>query len=166
MKLRMDALAITTLVTFLATFTAILAVPSPMVPVDKTQLEAWFSENVKPFADRNKAELDPAVVAAEGNVTIVKVMSDGTGDFKTVTEAIASVPVNNKNRVVIWIGEGVYKEKLTIEKNKPFITLCGTPKNVPTLSFDGVASKYGTVYSATLIVEADYFVAANLIIEV
>uniref|UniRef100_A0A0A0KI78 Pectinesterase n=1 Tax=Cucumis sativus TaxID=3659 RepID=A0A0A0KI78_CUCSA len=165
MKLRMDALAITTLVTFLATFTAILAVPSPMVPVDKAQLEAWFSENVKPFADRNKAELDPAVVAAEGNVTIVKVMSDGTGDFKTVTEAIASVPVNNKNRVVIWIGEGVYKEKLTIEKNKPFITLCGTPKNVPTLTFDGVASKYGTVYSATLIVEADYFVAANLIIE-
>ena len=166
MQPRINALAITRLVTFLATFTAILAV-SPPIPVEKSQLAGWFTENVKPFAVRNKAELDPALATAEENATVIKVMSDGTGNFKTVTEAIASVPADNKKRVVIWIGVGVYKEKLKIDRNKPFVTLYGSdPKNMPKLTFDGDAAKYGTVYSATLIVEADYFTAANLIIEV
>ncbi|KAL0550861.1 hypothetical protein IC582_009926 [Cucumis melo] len=159
----MDALAITRLVTFLATFTTILAVSTP-IPVEKSQIDAWFSQNVKPLADR-KAELDPALVAAEENATIIKVMSDGTGDFKTITEAIASVPADNKKRVMISIGDGIYKEKLKIDRNKPFVTLYGSPKGMPKLTFDGDAAKFGTVYSATLIVEADYFTAANLVIE-
>ncbi|XP_022985658.1 pectinesterase PPME1-like [Cucurbita maxima] len=140
------------------------ASPTAEVPAEKSQLEAWFSKNVKPLSAR-KAELDPALVAAEESSTVVKVRADGSGDFKTVTEAIASVPAGNTKRVVIWIGEGVYKEKLTIERNKPFITLYGSPNNMPNLTFDGDAKKYGTVYSATLIVEAEYFVAANLVIE-
>ncbi|GMH11556.1 hypothetical protein Nepgr_013397 [Nepenthes gracilis] len=35
---------------------------------------------------------------------------------------------------------------------------------MPTLKFDGTAAQYGTVYSGTLSVYSDYFVAANLII--
>ncbi|XP_022985671.1 pectinesterase PPME1-like [Cucurbita maxima] len=163
MEYCINAVALTRLVIFLAAFAAIFAA-TPPVPAEKSQLEAWFSENVKPLSAR-KAELDPALVAAEESSTVVKVRADGSGDFKTVTEAIASVPAGNTKRVVIWIGEGVYKEKLTIERNKPFITLYGSPNNMPNLTFDGDAKKYGTVYSATLIVEAEYFVAANLVIE-
>ena len=155
---------LTTLLIFLAAFAPISSATTE-VPAEKSQLEAWFSGHVKPLADR-KAELDPALVAAEEGSTVVKVRADGSGDFKTVTEAIASVPAGNTKRVVIWIGEGVYKEKLTIERNQPFITLYGSPKNMPKLTFDGDAKKYGTVYSGTLTVEADYFVAANLVLEV
>ncbi|XP_004140274.3 putative pectinesterase 63 [Cucumis sativus] len=110
-------------------------------------------------------KLDSELVAAEENATVIKVRGDGSGDFKTITEAIESVPACNTKRVVIWIGGGVYKEKLKIDRNKPFVTLYGSPNNMPNLTFDGDASKYGTVYSATLTVEADYFTAANLIIE-
>ena len=37
---------------------------------------------------------------------------------------------------------------------------------MPNLTFDGMAKQYGTVDSATLIVESNYFVAANLVIVV
>ena len=47
-----------------------------------------------------------------------------------------------------------------------FVTFLGSPGNMPTLSFAGSAREYGTVYSATLEAEADYFVAANIIIKV
>ena len=164
MKYCIDAIGLTRLVIFLAAFSTIFGA-SPPVPTEKSKLDSWFSENVKPFADR-KAELDPALVTAEENTTVVKVRTDGSGDFKTITEAINSVPAGNTRRVVIWIGEGVYKEKLKIDRNKPFVTLYGSPNNMPKLTFDGDAAKYGTVYSATLIVESDYFTAANLIIEV
>jgi pectinesterase len=68
--------------------------------------------------------------------------------------------------VIVHIGPGEYIEKLKIERGKPFVTFLGSPSNMPTLSFDGTARKYGTVYSATLEAEADYFVAANIIIKV
>jgi hypothetical protein len=37
---------------------------------------------------------------------------------------------------------------------------------MPTLTFAGTARVYGTVYSATLQVDSDYFVASNIIIKV
>ena len=35
---------------------------------------------------------------------------------------------------------------------------------MPKLSFDGTAAEFGTVDSATLIVESDYFMAVNIIV--
>ncbi|XP_023512360.1 pectinesterase PPME1-like [Cucurbita pepo subsp. pepo] len=163
MKYCIDALALTSSVIFLAAFASVFAA-TPPIPAEKSKLDAWYSKNVKPLTDR-KGELDPALVAAEERATVVKVRADGSGDFKTVTEAITSVPPGNTKRVVIWIGGGVYKEKLTIDRTRPFITLYGSPNNMPNLTFDGDAKTYGTVYSASLSVDSDYFVAANLVIE-
>ncbi|CAF2152390.1 unnamed protein product [Brassica napus] len=94
------------------------------------------------------------------------VRQNGRGDFKTLTEAINSVPVGNKERVIIKLGHGEYKEKVTIDRNKPFITLYGNPNAMPVLTFDGTAVEYGTVDSATLIVLSDYFMAINIIVKV
>ncbi|MBA0621391.1 hypothetical protein Godav_007022, partial [Gossypium davidsonii] len=63
---------------------------------------------------------------------------------------------------IIKVIPGSYKEKIRIERNKPFITFLGDPKNMPNLTFDGTAKQYGTVDSATLITECSYFVGANL----
>ncbi|KAJ0078868.1 hypothetical protein Patl1_23804 [Pistacia atlantica] len=38
----------------------------------------------------------------------------------------------------------------------------GDPKGMPKIVFDGTAAKYGTVDSATVAVESDYFVAVNI----
>lgn len=88
------------------------------------------------------------------------------GEFKTLTDALKSIPEKNTKRVIIKMAPGEYKEKVTIDKKKPFITLMGDPKAMPVLTFDGTAAQYGTVNSASLIILSDYFIAVNIIVKV
>ncbi|CAK9135086.1 unnamed protein product [Ilex paraguariensis] len=131
------------------------------IPAVKSQLNSWFQANVKPHESR-KATLDPALVTAEAGAKVIKVRQNGGGDFKTVTDAIKSIPNGNTNRVIVWIGGGTYTEKIMIDRTKPFITFYGDPNNMPTLVYAGTSAQYGTVDSATLIVESDYFTAVNI----
>ncbi|GAB2819570.1 pectate lyase [Ferruginibacter profundus] len=67
-----------------------------------------------------------AVIAAKSGMaqTVITVAQDGSGNFKTIQEAINSLPgEDNKTQRVIFIRKGVYNEKLFLEKN--FITLRG-----------------------------------------
>ncbi|KAK6135569.1 hypothetical protein DH2020_030677 [Rehmannia glutinosa] len=132
-----------------------------VIPADNSQIKTWFDRNVGAAASRD-AVLSPAVATAEKNATVIKVRADGSGDYKTVTDAIKSIPDGNKNRVIVSIGPGNYTEKITVDRYKPFVTLYGDPSDLPVLVYDGTAAKYGTVDSATLIVEGDYFTAVNL----
>ncbi|KAL9227115.1 hypothetical protein vseg_002848 [Gypsophila vaccaria] len=135
-----------------------------LIPSDGSRIETWFKDVIKPLSLR-KGVLEPSLVEAENAVEVITVSKDGSGKFKTITDAIKSIDIGNTNRVIISIAPGEYKEKVKIERFKPYITLYGKdPKNMPVISFDGTAAQYGTVDSATLIVESDYFVAANLII--
>ncbi|XVE63821.1 hypothetical protein DITRI_Ditri07aG0051100 [Diplodiscus trichospermus] len=152
-----------TICTILLLAPIVLSQNSPQIPADTSQVNAWFNANIKPASARD-GTLDPALAKAEAEPQIIKVRKDGSGQFDTITKAIASIPAGNTKRVIISIGAGSYKEKIRIERNKPFITFYGDPKSMPTLAFDGTARVYGTVDSATLIVESDYFVAANIII--
>ncbi|KAL0291812.1 UNVERIFIED_CONTAM: Pectinesterase 2 [Sesamum radiatum] len=148
-------------VTALLVLPIVLSTNEP-IPADKAQLNSWFDRNVGPLASR-EGSLDPAVVEAEKNVTVVQVRADGSGDFKTITDAVKSVPHDNKHRVVISIGPGNYTEKVKIDRYTHFITLYGDPKNMPVMVFDGTAAQFGTLDSGTLSVESDYFSAVNLI---
>jgi len=50
------------------------------------------------------------------NETDIVVAADGSGDYRTVQEAINSIPADNSQWVNIAIRKGLYKEKLHIEK--------------------------------------------------
>nr|GMC85693.1 pectinesterase 1-like [Ipomoea batatas] len=130
------------------------------IPASKNEVNSWFTANVQPASDRKN--LDPKLAKAESKPKHIKVSKDGKGDFKTVSEAIKSVPKDNTQRVIISIGGGNYTERVLIEREKPFITLYGDPKDMPSITFHSTAAKDGTVASATVIVEADYFTAVNL----
>ncbi len=58
----------------------------------------------------------------------IVVAKDGSGDFKTIQEAINSLPAAASTQRIICIKKGVYNEKIFIEKN--FITLKGEDKDV------------------------------------
>ncbi|CAA7022529.1 unnamed protein product [Microthlaspi erraticum] len=131
------------------------------IPQNSRRIEQWFNTNVPSLASK-KDTLDPDLLTAEASP---RVRQDGRGHFKTLTEAIASVPAENTKRVIINLGPGVYKEKVTIDRNKPFITLYGHRNAMPVMTFDGTAAQYGTVDSATLIVLSDYFMAVNIIVK-
>ncbi|KAG4938239.1 hypothetical protein JHK86_044380 [Glycine max] len=83
---------------------------------------------------KEKRTVDPALVAAEEGVKVVKVMQDGSGKFKTITDAINNIRSGNTKR--------------------PLISLYGVLEKMPNLTYGGTAQQYGTV-------ELDYFVAAN-----
>lgn len=139
------------------------------VPENKAQVENWFRTSIKPLSER-KGTLDPALEKAETSKIppkIIRIRNDGKGEFKTINDAINSIPNGNANRVVISLGPGIYREKLKIERTKPFLTFYADPRTPPAeLVFDGTSAKYGTVDSATVVVESDYFNAYNIIFRV
>jgi pectin methylesterase-like acyl-CoA thioesterase len=91
------------------------------------------------------------------------VAADGSGDFKTVQEAIDRAPADGS---VIRIKPGVYREAVTAAK--PHIELRGgggRPEDV-VLTFDKSAGTAGgTGKSASVLVTGDDFYAGNLTIE-
>ncbi|CAI9104538.1 OLC1v1003230C2 [Oldenlandia corymbosa var. corymbosa] len=57
---------------------------------------------------------------------LIRVDQSGLGDFSSIQDAIDSVPSNNSELVFIWVKPGVYREKIVVPADKPFITLSGT----------------------------------------
>ncbi|XP_022731093.1 pectinesterase 3-like [Durio zibethinus] len=45
------------------------------------------------------------------------VAQDGTGDFRTISEAVKLIPEKNESRLVIYVKEGVYLENVKIDKD-------------------------------------------------
>lgn len=98
------------------------------------------------------------------------VAQDGSGDFKTVQEAINAVPDFRKQITRIYIRKGVYKEKLVVAPCKQYIALYGEEGTV--LSYDDYASKKntfgenkGTSGSSSIYIYASDFYAENITFE-
>ncbi|XLT41582.1 hypothetical protein HN873_072874 [Arachis hypogaea] len=58
----------------------------------------------------------------------IVVNSLGHGNFSTIQSAIDSVSSNNKYWVLINVEAGIYREKVTIPSDKPYIILKGSGK--------------------------------------
>uniref|UniRef100_A0A2N9EF21 Pectinesterase n=1 Tax=Fagus sylvatica TaxID=28930 RepID=A0A2N9EF21_FAGSY len=50
---------------------------------------------------------------------------DGTGHYRTITEAILAAPSHSNRRYVIYVKKGVYKENIDMKKKKTNIMLAG-----------------------------------------
>ena len=53
------------------------------------------------------------------------VAADGSGDVKSLQEAINRVPENNRKRFVIFIKPGIYNEQIKIPASKPYVSCLG-----------------------------------------
>src|SRR4051794_34780794 len=54
----------------------------------------------------------PVSAAEPGFARALTVAADGSGDFTTIQSAIDTIPRNNRERILIEIGAGVYPEKV------------------------------------------------------
>ena len=97
---------------------------------------------------------------------------DGSGDFRTVQEAINAVPDFRKNETRIFIKKGVYKEKLVLATSKTNVTFIGEDRDKTILTYDDFASKkncfgeeIGTSGSTSFFVFGDGFHAENITFE-
>lgn len=107
---------------------------------------------------------------AEINRMEISVSQDGTADFNTITQAINTIPLYNNRRVLIRINSGVYREKVNIPRTMRFITFVGNGSHPPTITGNDTASTVSgrdgtplrTFQTATVAVDADYFIAINV----
>ncbi len=67
------------------------------------------------------------------------VAQNGSGDFRTVQAAIDAVPADHAEPLVIQIKNGIYREKIRIDK--PLITLIGENAAGTVLTYDDAAKK-------------------------
>src|SRR3982750_1179585 len=74
-----------------------------------------------------------AAFAKKADLTVAP---DGTGDVKSVQEAINKVPENNGKRFVIFIKPGVYQEQIRIPANKPYVSFIGEKAETTKLTFN------------------------------
>ncbi|TKC02708.1 pectinesterase family protein [Pedobacter cryotolerans] len=99
--------------------------------------------------------------------TSFTVAKDGSGDFKTIQEAVMAVRDWSEVQVPIYIKKGIYKEKLVIPSQKTRITLIGESAAETMITFDDYSGKNGltTYTSYTVLVKGNEFKAENLTFE-
>ncbi|HKV32836.1 MAG TPA: pectinesterase family protein, partial [Pyrinomonadaceae bacterium] len=97
--------------------------------------------------------------------TIV-VAADGSGDFKTVQQAVGSIPENNTERVVIQIKPGVYREQVRVGRGQRYLTFRGEDALKTILTFRLSALWAGNTRLAfSTFIGADDFRAENITFE-
>lgn len=98
----------------------------------------------------------------------IVVAADGSGDFKTIQAAVASIPANNRERVVVFIKNGTYREKIRVDAS--FVTLRGQSRNgtrieFPQLKDDFTAHPDDIGWAVINLNHANDFVLENLTVE-
>ena len=100
------------------------------------------------------------------------VATDGSGDFRSVQDAIDAVPPLRKKRTRIFIKNGIYKEKLVLPPTAAEVTFVGENVEKTILTFDDFASRQnrfgeemGTSSSSSFFIFGDGFEARNITFE-
>jgi pectinesterase len=103
----------------------------------------------------------------------ITVAADGSGKFKSVQEAIMSVPSGSADKpVIIRIKPGVYKELIYVQREKRFFHLIGENAEKTILTYDLNANitgrdgkPIGTFRTPSTVIDADDFTAENITFE-
>lgn len=113
--------------------------------------------------------------AYPSNIVVAK---DGSGNYKTIQEAVNSVRDLGSKRVTIQIKNGVYREKLVIPSWKTNISLIGESRDGTIITYDDFSGKqnpggtdafgkdkFTTYTSYTVLVQGNDIVIENLTIQ-
>ncbi len=94
------------------------------------------------------------------------VATDGSGDFRTVQQALDHVPDNNNKPILIQIKPGIYQEQIRVAAGKRHITLRGEDPQKTILTFKLSALQAGNTRLAfSTLVNGDHFRAENITFE-
>lgn len=69
----------------------------------------------------------------------IVVAPDGSGDFTSVQAALDKIPAGNKTPVSIFVKKGIYKEVITVDARKEFVSLIGEDKSNTILTYNNHA---------------------------
>jgi pectinesterase len=133
-------------------------------------LSAW-SQAVAPTPSTPPKPADgmPAArPAPPPQVTLMRVAQDGTGDYRTIQEAVNASRDLSQVTVTIQIKNGIYHEKVVVPSHKTHVRLVGESA-AGTIITDGDhtgdAAGHVTYTSHTVLVQANDFTAENITFE-
>ncbi|KAK1556987.1 hypothetical protein Q3G72_015678 [Acer saccharum] len=109
---------------------------------------------------RDRMLLQAPPNAIKANVIVAK---DGSGNYKTVKEAVAAAPDKSKSRYVIYVKKGIYKENVEVGKSKKNLMLVGDGMDSTIITGSlNVVDGATTFKSATLAAVGDGFIAQDI----
>ncbi|MEO5912013.1 MAG: pectinesterase family protein [Pelobium sp.] len=119
----------------------------------------------------------PIIAKSQAQIFKFTVSQDGSGDFKTIQEAVNHVRDHSQQTVTIFIKNGVYHEKLVIPSWKKNIALVGESKEKTIITHNDFSGKdfpggdftgnpkFSTYTSYTVLIQAIDCSAENLTIQ-
>ncbi|XP_058740477.1 pectinesterase-like [Vicia villosa] len=129
--------------------------------IDDEGFPSWFSGSDRKLLASMQGKGWRTRVKA--NVIVAK---DGSGQFKTIKDAIASYPKGNKGRYVIYVKAGVYDEYITVPKDAVNILMYGDgPQKTIVTGKKSYTSGYKTMHSATFANTAPGFIGKAMTFE-
>ncbi|ESW17100.1 hypothetical protein PHAVU_007G210300 [Phaseolus vulgaris] len=129
-----------------------------LLDLEQDGYPSWLSmPDRKLLADAGKGgSVTPNVIVAK----------DGSGDYKTVLDAINSYPKNQQGRYIIYVKAGTYDEYITVDKKKPNLLIYGDgPTKTIITGNKNVVDGFRTMRSATFATVGDDFIAKSMAFE-
>nr|AAC27719.1 flower-specific pectin methylesterase precursor [Arabidopsis thaliana] len=128
--------------------------------IDETGIPTWVSgadRKLMAKAGRGRRGGRGGGARVRTNFVVAK---DGSGQFKTVQQAVDACPENNRGRCIIYIKAGLYREQVIIPKKKNNIFMFGDGARKTVISYNrSVALSRGTTTSLSATVESEGFMA-------
>lgn len=104
-------------------------------------------------SDRKLLEVSGSDIEAD-----VVVAKDGSGDFATVAEAVASAPDKGKKRYVIYVKKGVYEENVEVGKKKKNVMIVGDGKKTTVITGSLNVADGSTTFKSATLGKISYFI--------
>ncbi|PKA62141.1 Putative pectinesterase/pectinesterase inhibitor 45 [Apostasia shenzhenica] len=121
--------------------------------LDEEGFPSWVPEESRRVLNQINIKLKP-------NVTVAK---DGTGDYKTISEALEKIPANYAGRYVVYVKEGVYDETVNVTKKMANVTMVGDGGNKTIITGDkNFVDGVRTFLTATFVASGDNFMGIGL----
>ncbi|CAM8925393.1 unnamed protein product [Rhodiola kirilowii] len=121
--------------------------------VGHNEYPVWFDQGRRQLLSTTPLFLKPNVVIAK----------DGSGDYKTLSEAVPHIPKKSNTTYAIYVKEGVYTEQVVFNSSHTNVFLYGDgPTKTKITGSLNYADGVPTSKTATVIVLGDFFMAKNI----
>ncbi|CAL0302366.1 unnamed protein product [Lupinus luteus] len=126
-----------------------------VVEVDEEKIPTWFSHEDRKLLGRGwKNRIN------KPNVIVAK---DGSGQFKTIKDAIDAYPKGFKGRYIIYVKAGIYEEYITVPKTAVNVLIYGDgPQRTVVTGKRSFGAGIKTMFTATFSNEAIGFIARSM----
>lgn len=148
----------------------VLAMIKNMTDTDMAAMNMKERRELKEVSESNWPEWlsagDRRLLQSSTVIPDVVVAADGSGNYTTVSEAVAAAPQNSNRRYVIRIKAGVYRENVDVPKKKKNIMFMGDGRtNTIITAKRNVVDGSTTFNSATVAAVGERFLARDITFE-